>query len=852
MSVIALPPIGKHQTEILSLLSAIFDPADVVEVRVIGGKTPFSQWRPNPSATQVSIHLRGLRQFNADKHIYFGAHPRIAKGKRGNKAVELVRCLIADFDPGDFGLKKDQFLAEQQCWDRISEAGLPMPTAAVWSGRGMHCYWRLAKPLPAKSPARALRQCQERLAAALRSDKSVADADQLLRLPGFVNVKPEAKGAHCSLLFAFSDRRYRLQELLAKLPLSVKEPPKQSRISDELAKFDKAFAPRYPGTNGNACGPAVHAMVCTYGQKALKAELDKLRATRDHRNNQLNESAFNLGQLVGGSCLLEDIVTHELKAVGAEIGLDPPEIPSTIRSGINAGRKQPRRCDPSRNKQQRKQADMKNENNVHGAQTKMEPHAGKTDTVTADPPPWSEPVPLSQIPEVTDFPMDVFPVDVRQFCDEVAWSISCPKDFSAMAVLVMSGGAIGNSCCLQITRSHSQSAALFGGYAADPGSGKTFPLAIACEPFQKLQDRYLKEFEKELNTWMNCEEGQRGPKPVPKRILVDNITTESLALILSENPRGVLMTPNELSGLLTGLNQYKGGKGNDRQFYENVYDNKTATTDRKHDKSRHGAPIRVRHPFCAIIGTIQPDWLEVFHEAGGRGHRPRNDGFRDRFALVAPKGLPAVGETWRAVSKDAEEKWTTVVVKLFALEMQEWEEQLHPRQLWLTGDGKQVWEIFTNTIAAEYNASEFPGHLKGIWMKLKGMCGRIALVLHLLRWACKEVGDKDMDVDGESMNRAVAVVEYLKAHTKRVAGIMGSDYRVAAGLKLLRWLTSGVMEKVTERERIAPCGPSANLLPTCGPSSPFWKTTVTCGQSPRSRNAGLAGSPLQNTTSTLT
>jgi len=49
-----------------------------------------------------------------------------------------------------------------------------------------------------------------------------------------------------------------------------------------------------------------------------------------------------------------------------------------------------------------------------------------------------------------------------------------------------------------------------------------------------------------------------------------------------------------LMELVASLNQYKSGKGYDRQVYLKLWDGEPILIDRKSDKSRDGAPIYVR------------------------------------------------------------------------------------------------------------------------------------------------------------------------------------------------------------------------------------------------------------------
>jgi hypothetical protein len=80
-----------------------------------------------------------------------------------------------------------------------------------------------------------------------------------------------------------------------------------------------------------------------FGQTALENELAILGATQPgDRNNQLFKSAAALGEVVAGGSLNRWEVESALESVALATGLDPSEIKSTIRSGIEKGMQSPR------------------------------------------------------------------------------------------------------------------------------------------------------------------------------------------------------------------------------------------------------------------------------------------------------------------------------------------------------------------------------------------------------------------------------------------------------------------------------------------------------------------------------
>lgn len=110
-----------------------------------------------------------------------------------------------------------------------------------------------------------------------------------------------------------------------------------------LARLAPAVEPKRPTTPTEV--PAVAGK--GYGPKALADELKRLRgAPVKSRNDQLNLSAFRLGQLVAGGSLDRAAVETALAHMALAIGLEGREIPTTIASAMNAGMGQPRGAKP--------------------------------------------------------------------------------------------------------------------------------------------------------------------------------------------------------------------------------------------------------------------------------------------------------------------------------------------------------------------------------------------------------------------------------------------------------------------------------------------------------------------------
>jgi hypothetical protein len=185
--------------------NALFEPDDLIEVRRLsskpGGPVESSWHRASQLPEQVQI-LFTKNQLNK-QNIYVGVNPRSSANVRGDAGVKLARTVFCDFDLTTVG----------QAREKIEQAGLPVPTFTVNSGHGVHCYWRLVKPM---IDLAAWSEFQKDLAALLDSDPKVCNPERIMRLPGFRNLKPPQ--ADCVIVEFKPSRRYPLAELQAVIP----------------------------------------------------------------------------------------------------------------------------------------------------------------------------------------------------------------------------------------------------------------------------------------------------------------------------------------------------------------------------------------------------------------------------------------------------------------------------------------------------------------------------------------------------------------------------------------------------------------------------------------------------------
>src|SRR4051812_21110128 len=106
-----------------------------------------------------------------------------------------------------------------------------------------------------------------------------------------------------------------------------------------------------------------------------------------------------------------------------------------------------------------------------------------------------------------------------------------------------------------------------------------------------------------MAAWLDSDPQERGEKPRLVHVLTTDATLEGLKVALENSP-GVCFAVDELAGWVRAQNQYKGGKGDDRQQLLSMWTCMFIVTTRK----GAGTTI-IPEPFLSICGGIQPDLL---------------------------------------------------------------------------------------------------------------------------------------------------------------------------------------------------------------------------------------------------
>jgi len=245
----------------------------------------------------------------------------------------------------------------------------------------------------------------------------------------------------------------------------------------------------------------------------------------------------------------------------------------------------------------------------------------------------------------TTFPLVALPEPVRTYVADGARAIGCDPSFVALPMLSALASMIGNARTLQLKRSWSEPSILWTVIVGESGTSKSPAFELALKPVRRIQSRMLSENAQQLDSWKQdhaewertCKRSvptQGRPsepeRPVCPRVLTDDATVESVAPLLQDNPRGLLLARDELSGWFH-FGRYSNGQGaGDAARWLEMFGARMLSVDR-----RTSDTIFVDRASVSIAGGIQP---AILRRALGQQHR--ENGLCARFLLAWPPRIP--------------------------------------------------------------------------------------------------------------------------------------------------------------------------------------------------------------------
>ena len=414
---------------------------------------------------------------------------------------------------------------------------------------------------------------------------------------------------------------------------------------------------------------------------------------------------------------------------------------------------------------------------------------------------WEGPVPLPEgLPPVASLDPAMIPKPLRGWIVDVSERMQIPPDFAAAGAVVVAGSLIGRKLGILPKRRDDWLVVpnLWGAVVGRPSLLKSPALAEVMKPLSRLVAEAYEEHEEAKVAYETdamvaeatkaalkddlkkaARSGDRskleeiahrgkeieGPEePILRRYKTEDATVEKISEILLENPRGILVHRDELSGWLRSLE--KQGREGDRSFYLEAW-NGTGSFD----VDRIGRGSQHVQALCiSILGGIQPGPLSTYVYQATRGERG-DDGLLQRFQLLVWPDPPA---SWRNVDRwpDTESKNRAygVFKRLDALDPKDFgvsgEDEEGISTVRFTEEAQEVFDRWRDDLEGRLRTAELPVALESHLAKYRSLMPSLALIFQLIEFVD---GAGEGGVVGlRPALEAAAWCEYLETHAARL------------------------------------------------------------------------------------
>lgn len=367
-------------------------------------------------------------------------------------------------------------------------------------------------------------------------------------------------------------------------------------------------------------------------------------------------------------------------------------------------------------------------------------------------------------PKTAPFPIYSLPEVLQRYVLEAAESLCCPIDYIAVPLLVMCGGVIGTTRKIALKSDWHEHANLYAAIIGDPAAKKS--------PALNKSAKFIFDLIPEKDVNFNN-----------PRIHTSDCTTEALAELLSRNPRGIIIIRDELTALMRGLNQYKAGKGSDREFLLSAWSGSRVVVDRKGKEA-----IIVDPAILSIIGCITPDLMGEFKD-----QKNREDGMIDRMLFAYPD---PVHQKWSEaeINNATIRKVSELFQALYELELVDDQPLIYD----LSFDAHKKYVYWHNVHYESLYKDGFPEIMRGSWGKIPGILARIALILH----CCQEVshGEPQKEVAEKTIKNAIAITEYFKSHAGKALFKIKKNQEIEGAKTVINWARKRGKTVITPRD----------------------------------------------------
>lgn len=432
---------------------------------------------------------------------------------------------------------------------------------------------------------------------------------------------------------------------------------------------------------------------------------------------------------------------------------------------------------------------------------------------------WKDPIPLPQLPPVRELDPELIPEPLRGWIMDMAERMQISPDFLAAPAIVAIGSLIGRRCAIFPKQQDDWKVIpnLWGGVIGRPSLMKTPSISEAHRYLHRLEAEARKDHEKAMRIFeeekhiaeamisaikdrmkkaaktgnydeleMLKEEMKdlHPEEPFRLRYQTQDATIEKIGEILKQNPNGILVNRDELTGFLKTLD--KPGREGDRSFYLESWNGNGRFT---YDRIGRGT-LDVEAVCLSVFGAVTPGALQSYVQSalnGGSG----DDGLIQRFQVMV---WPDVKREWSNVDRppNTEEKnraWN-IYKKLSTLKPETNDQSDDIPALHFSDKGQEVFNQWRNELEIRMRGDHgLPTAMESHLIKYRKLMPSLALIFHLIDYV--DGRTESLLVSEEAALRAAAWCEYLETHAMRIYSVVTMTPGMDAAKEIAKHIKQG-------------------------------------------------------------
>lgn len=364
------------------------------------------------------------------------------------------------------------------------------------------------------------------------------------------------------------------------------------------------------------------------------------------------------------------------------------------------------------------------------------------------------------------FPIEIYPEVIQKYISSCNDTLNNSVDYMACAMMFVASISIGNSLVVEVKRGWKETANIWLALVGKAGIGKTPSINSITFPLDKINNREIKRYIKDMDKFISYQEKSKKEKelideakqPIKKQFIVNDITLEALIDLHAENKNGIGVNKDELAGWFKDMNKYR--QGSDLEHWLSSWSGKQINMNRKTAKSSF-----VDKAFIPVLGGIQPGIMDGFYT-----EENKDSGFIDRMLFCYPELQPnkynikEMPEEYLQWYEDYIISFYETIKKLIKYDK---EQEINPIKARFNESANKEWIRIHDEIISLQTSDDENEYMKSMLPKQISYIPRYALIINTLM----SFEHKDYVVDiirPESVLKAEKLSKYFIAMAKKI------------------------------------------------------------------------------------